>query len=172
MGIVIRRARLQDASSIARIHVETWLATYRGMVPEEVLDALSVAEREKLWRHTLATDEARLVFVAEDDHALTGFCSAHAPARGTDASERIAEIRAIYVSPRWWRSGVGRALIEVAVAELGAEGWRSVQLWVLAGNEGAKRFYERLGFKADGTEKLDTRLGATELRMGASLQAR
>lgn len=169
MDIVVRHARLEDATSIARIHVETSRAAYRGLVPDEVLDTLSVKRREELWRHTLATDAPRLVFVAQDDHALAGFCAALAPARGTEASERIAEIGAIYVSPRRWRTGVGRALIKAALAELRAEGWLSVQLWVLAGNEAAKQFYERLGFNADGTEKLDRRLGRTELRMEAAL---
>lgn len=167
----MRRARPQDAASIARIHVETWRAAYRGLVADEVLDALSVERREKFWRERLATAEGRLVFVAGGTDALAGFCAVEAPARETDPSAKVAEIGAIYVSPRSWRTGLGRALMEAAVAELRAEGWRSVQLWVLAENEAARRFYERLGFKLDGAEKLDRALDRMEVRMGAALTA-
>jgi ribosomal protein S18 acetylase RimI-like enzyme len=167
--IVVRHARLQDAPSIARIHVEAWRAAYRGLVPDEVLDGLSVKQREQLWRQMLAADKGRLVFVAGGGDEIAGFCGAVTPARGTDAGEGIAEIGAIYVSPCCWRTGLGRALMEAAVAELRAGGWRSLQLWVLAGNDRAKQFYERLGFEADGAEKLDRALDRTELRMSAPI---
>lgn len=39
--MILREARLDDASAIARVHVDTWLSTYRGIVPEEYLSKLS-----------------------------------------------------------------------------------------------------------------------------------
>ena len=36
----VRPARPEDARRIAEIHVETWRATYPGVVPQEVLDEL------------------------------------------------------------------------------------------------------------------------------------
>src|SRR5665213_1554517 len=34
---VVRQARLEDAQAIARIEIETWRATYAGMLPDRVL---------------------------------------------------------------------------------------------------------------------------------------
>jgi hypothetical protein len=42
----IRRASQSDARAIAEVHVASWRETYRGIVPDAFLDALSVAERE------------------------------------------------------------------------------------------------------------------------------
>jgi GNAT superfamily N-acetyltransferase len=52
----------------------------------------------------------------------------------------------MWVAPRARRGGTGRALID-AVATW-AEGWGAsrIVLWVFGANEGAHRFYERIGF--------------------------
>ncbi|HEY5521198.1 MAG TPA: GNAT family N-acetyltransferase [Candidatus Limnocylindrales bacterium] len=60
----------------------------------------------------------------------------------------------MWVAPAARQTGIGRQLID-AVAEW-ATGWgaRRIVLWVFAANEGAQRFYMRIGFSftADGTD--------------------
>ena len=53
----------------------------------------------------------------------------------------------MWVDPDARRTGAGRALID-AVEEW-SRGWgaRRVVLWVFGTNEGAQRFYERIGFR-------------------------
>lgn len=53
----------------------------------------------------------------------------------------------MWVAPNARRLGVGLALVD-AIGDWG-RGWgaKRVILWVLAGNEGAHRFYERIGFR-------------------------
>lgn len=36
-GVIIRPARPGDENRIARVHVESWRSTYKGIVPDEVL---------------------------------------------------------------------------------------------------------------------------------------
>lgn len=36
-GVIIRLARPGDENEIARVHVESWRSTYKGIVPDEVL---------------------------------------------------------------------------------------------------------------------------------------
>ena len=50
----------------------------------------------------------------------------------------------IGVRSRWRRQGVGRRLVAAMVDWMRAEG--IVTAWVLAGHEGAERFYEACGF--------------------------
>ncbi|GAA1010330.1 hypothetical protein GCM10009564_28070 [Streptomyces thermogriseus] len=49
--------------------------------------------------------------------------------------------------------GIGRALLTEAVRRCVASGPTRMFLWVLKENAGARRFYERAGFSADGTEQ-------------------
>src|SRR3954471_25026599 len=52
--------------------------------------------------------------------------------------------------PGGWASG--ERLMDVALADLRADGWRSVTLWALAENHPALDFYARFGFEPDGAE--------------------
>ncbi len=82
--------------------------------------------------------------MAEDSEGLIGFASI-GPARDNDMDDTL-ELWALYVRASYWGTGVGYALFEIAVGD------RAAYLWVLAGNERAIRFYERQGFRLDGTE--------------------
>ena len=49
----VRAATPADAAAIAGVHVRSWQAAYRGIVPDEVLDGLSLPDREQRWRSIL-----------------------------------------------------------------------------------------------------------------------
>ena len=52
--LTIRPAEIDDAPAIARVHVETWRWSYRGIVPEAYLDSTTVQNRAFVWAHLLA----------------------------------------------------------------------------------------------------------------------
>jgi GNAT superfamily N-acetyltransferase len=56
------------------------------------------------------------------------------------------ELWALYVRKAYYSTGVGYALFETVIGD------RAAYLWVLAGNRRAIDFYERQGFRLDGTE--------------------
>jgi ribosomal protein S18 acetylase RimI-like enzyme len=153
-GVVVREAGVEDAAAVAEIHVRAWQAAYRGLMPDEWLDGLTVERRTESWSEILARSDGRgSTLVGVDDQAgVVGFCSVSLPSRDEDAGPRTAEISAFYIDPSHWRSGVGRALLEEAVMRLREAEWDDVTLWVLAGNASALAFYERFGFAADGAE--------------------
>lgn len=164
MVVRVRRAVLEDAASIAAIHVRSWQVAYRGLMPDGLLDGLSVEQREESWQEALG-ESAYAMYVAVDDAAVLGFCAVATPSRDDDAQEGVAEIGAIYVEPSMWRTGAGRALMDVALADLRADGWRQVTLWVLAENQPARDFYSRFGLMPDGAEMTHAGSGATEVRL-------
>ena len=49
----IRPATAGDAAALARVHVDSWRTTYRGIVPDEALAHLSYERREQLWANQL-----------------------------------------------------------------------------------------------------------------------
>jgi GNAT superfamily N-acetyltransferase len=134
-----------------------------------VLDSTSVTQREKAWKQMLGSDGAPVVFVAELDGVVVGFCVLEAPSRDDDADEGIAELAAINVDPRHWQSGIGAMLLEAARSELLQADWKAWTLWVLEGNIRACRFYARHGFSPDGGRKTDPHLGRAEVRLRAGL---
>jgi L-amino acid N-acyltransferase YncA len=150
--VAIRLAGPEDARSIAEVHVRSWRHAYRGLLPDGYLDGLSVDERTQ--RRLASLAEARTdagVLVAErDDGAIVGFAS-FCPARDDDAADGTGEVPAIYLEPEVVGHGIGRQLFAAVTDELRRAGFRRATLWVLEANERARRFYERAGWRWDGT---------------------
>ncbi len=161
--VTIRRGTINDAARIAETHVRSWQSAYRGLIPQDYLDSLDPAQRLAWRQQILASVNWAVggVLVAEDESVLTGFAD-FGPTRDADGDPRlIGEIRAIYVAPAAWGLGHGRELMTAALAGLTAVGYAEATLWVLDGNERARRFYEAAGFGADGTAKEYEGLGFT-----------
>ena len=51
--INLRSATVADAEAIAAVRIESWLATYRGMIPDEYLDSMKLEESILHWRTIL-----------------------------------------------------------------------------------------------------------------------
>ncbi|MBQ9959901.1 MAG: GNAT family N-acetyltransferase [Oscillospiraceae bacterium] len=74
-----------------------------------------------------------------------------------------SEVKTLYVDPYFQNCGVGAALLQYAVRELGAD-----RLWALEKNAGALRFYARHGFYPNGKRKFED--GTTEYLIELVLQ--
>jgi ribosomal protein S18 acetylase RimI-like enzyme len=142
----VRRATISDAGSIASIDVLAWQEAYRGVVPDEYLDGLSIAQSESQWIKRLNAGESE-VFVAEDSHRVIGRVHLGAT-RDENAPLRTGEIYGVNVLPSRWSMGAGRALCRYAQQRLVELGFSRVTLWVLTGNDRAIRLYQHLGFSA------------------------
>ncbi len=68
----IRPATAMDADAIAKVHVTAWRESYSGLVPDLVLDALSVSSRAERWRRILSETPRQPNFVAEQENTLVG----------------------------------------------------------------------------------------------------
>jgi len=62
---MIRMANAQDAAGIAEVHVASWRAIYRGMVPDALVEAQTVTSRRTLWEGILRVMDWP-VFVVDD----------------------------------------------------------------------------------------------------------
>jgi ribosomal protein S18 acetylase RimI-like enzyme len=157
----IRAASAEDCRAIAEVHVEAWQHAYRGMLPEQYLSSLSVAERESMWRRMVDEQPAHLLLACTASQVL-GFV-AFGASRDEDAQKDQAEIWAIYVKAEYWSTGAGRLLWLEALQRIVTAGYKTISLWVLAGNERAIRFYGRAGFVADPQARKAFALGGVTL---------
>jgi ribosomal protein S18 acetylase RimI-like enzyme len=161
-GVNIRRARVADAWDVAKIHVASWQAAYRGIVPHDYLDGLSAAPREKFWRESVERGNPEL-WVAEVNSSVVGWVAFDA-SRDPDADGTIGEISAIYSLQAYWSTGVGRGLWQTARGRLIERGFTAVTLWVFADNARAIRFYRAAGFEPmPGSEQCHERGGKSLL---------
>ena len=158
----VRPARERDLRSVAEVHTEAWKVAYRGVVPDEVLDGLTVDGRLEGLRQYLGSSDDLILLVAESEDRIVGFALV-APSRDDDAVQGAGEIQSIYVAPDLWRQGVGQALLGASIRTLAGEAFRTATLWVLDTNVRARRFYEDCGWTLDGAVKVEDR-GSYSLR--------
>jgi GNAT superfamily N-acetyltransferase len=147
----LRVARPADAMAVARMHVRSWQAAYRGLLFDDYLDALQPEEWAQ--RYTFANPEATnpLTVLAVEGSEICGLATI-GPA-GDGDQRAVGELLALYVDPDRRGLGVGRALIQEARARLARQGFAEACLWVLSGNEWAERFYRLDGWSPDGLRR-------------------
>ena len=170
MGLFVRRAEPQDAPAVARVHVASWRQAYRGLLPQEYLDSLSIETRTTTWAKAFSQlrDQASTTLVGELDGQIVGFACV-GPSRDDDTDRATGELWGLYLDPAHWEVGYGNTLHTEALDVARASGAAVATLWVLTTNQRARHFYERHGWVADGTEKTvwrgDVRLDETRYRI-------
>lgn len=158
-GMAVRPATVEDALSVAEVHVRSWQEAYPGQVPAWFLDGLSVENRHHAWTEMIGSPIANAgVLVLEDQGKLVGFVG-FGPSRDSDASPETGEIGSIYLRASAWGRGGGRLLLDSALDILRGSGFNLATLWVLDTNIRARHFYEAGGWVTDGTEVVDDRRG-------------
>lgn len=143
-AITIRAATPADAPAIGRIHVESWRETYRGLLSDNLLESVSAVVRAAMWRGALEHERPISLFVAQQASGdLIGFVGGGSSRAASLPHD--AEVYAIYLLRAAQHLGCGRRLMAVLANALQARGFKSLCLWVLEDNAGARGFYERLG---------------------------
>jgi ribosomal protein S18 acetylase RimI-like enzyme len=158
-SLLVRPARVQDVGQMARVHVRCWQETYRGLMPDAVLDDPGfLAARERMWTAALTDERYRRnrAAVAERDGELVGVAMSGPPEDVTAAWAR--QLYVLYVRAADHGTGAGRALVDAVT-----DSAEPTALWVADPNPRAQAFYRKHDFVADGTVKFED--GVREIRM-------
>lgn len=148
----LRRATPGDAAAVAAVHVRSWQAAYRGLLPDDVLDGLDPAAFAARYTFGRGGPDDPVTVVAEMEGSVAGFATTGPDREGeTDRGE----LWALYADPAWWGHGVGRRLVGDARRRLRRSGRRRAVLWVLDGNARAERFYRADGWRPDGRRRTE-----------------
>src|SRR5262245_34177629 len=140
-----------DAVSIRPVRRDEWerVRDLRLRSLEDAPDAFgSTLEEERAYPGPRWIDwiqgwegATNILFVAEDGDAWVGMAVG-----SRTGDEPSAHLYAMWVEPVWRTRGVGSRLVEEVLAWARSWGSRWVILGVTETNDGAARFYERLGF--------------------------
>ncbi len=155
--MLIRRAQPEDAMAVAGVHVRSWKAAYRNILPDDYLDQLRPEDRAG--KYDFASRDplkpSTLVAVGDPENpAIQGFATTM-PVTDSDMPG-YGELCALYIDPRYWGNGLGVALLSAARRQMFEQGFRKAILWVLTGNVRAENFYRNDGWRADGIHRKAT----------------
>ncbi len=139
------------------VHYKSWHETYTGLVDMGYLEKLTLEKCTAIAHRWLDN-----IIVAKDGEKVVGFVAYGA--YRDDAFPAYGEVFAIYVLAEYHGRRIGYELMNAALEKLSA--YKKIAVWVLKGNDSAICFYERYGFRFDGTEA-EVMLGTPnkELRM-------
>ena len=106
---VVRQARFEDAQAIAKIEIETWRATYAGMLPDRVL--LNMSERRQIasWASFLRHRPEDVWVAQHPELGVVGFGNCGTQRDG--AVDYTGEVYTLYVLPDLQGKGLGRELL-------------------------------------------------------------
>jgi ribosomal protein S18 acetylase RimI-like enzyme len=161
---LIRPASIADVQAIARVDVETWRATYAGILPDSVLIDMSPRTRSTFWARFVTKHPGDTIVAVDARNQVLGFGSC-----GVQRDQRLpsgGEVFSIYVQPDQQGQGIGRQLLLSLFFRLVQNGFKGCVLWVLERNP-SRFFYERLGGRVVARQVLH--YGAEEV--GASAYA-
>lgn len=168
MDVLVREMTEDDIDAVAAVRVRGWQSAYVGLVPQAYLDAMSVREDAARRREFFSRGLGDVVNLVAEEPAAGGGTGPEVvgwaccgPYRDEDLPSGDAELYALYVKPERIGTGIGQALLAETLWRLTERGFPRVRLWVLQGNERAKRFYSRAGFAPDGGEESFELAGAS-----------
>jgi GNAT superfamily N-acetyltransferase len=137
----IRTATAADAPTLARIYVDSWNQGFQSLMPSREC----TSDLVRRWEIDLSAPFPKRWWAAELDGVVAGFAGIGPSRDPVDPS--LGELDTIAVDPAYWRHGVGRALMKVALQFLKSDGYREGVLWTLANYERGQRFYEAMGWE-------------------------
>ncbi len=137
----IRTVTESDLAELGKLYLASWRAGYKGLLPQKFLDELT-AER---WKGKFLDGGS---FAAVEDGKIVAHC--HARAADEPKMSSWGEIHTLYTHPDFWGCGYGSAVFERGEKWLREQGFNYAYLYVLEGNERAKRFYNAHGYLPNG----------------------
>jgi len=143
----IRIASFKDALSIAEVHVQGWKETYTGMIKQEILDELTVLDKEQLWKEISRSPDHKL-FVYTENGILKGFLDGY-----LNPENNMAQILAFYLLAEVQKQGIGRELFQKFYQCALNQGYAFIRLDVFNKNP-SRFFYEKMGAKLIGETEL------------------
>jgi GNAT superfamily N-acetyltransferase len=132
--VTVRPATIADANEVADIWYHGWRDGHLGHVPDE----LATVRTEDSF-HVRAPQRVGDTVVADVNDAVAGFVMVVGD-----------EVEQVYVAGRHRGTGVAAVLLAEAERQVRRNGHQRAWLAVAAGNERARRFYQRNGWADEG----------------------
>lgn len=157
--MIIRKATLNDAPGIAKVHVDSWRTTYKGIIQDDFLKSLSYEKRTELWKKNITKENNYVVVAESNEGQIVGFADAWK--RETNVVESSSDLTSIYLLEEYQGQGIGKKLFKELFVHFKQLGYRKIFVEVLEENK-TRYFYEYYGAKLVKTVQI--KIGETMLK--------
>ena len=143
MKHVIRKMTVNDCKDVTHVITVAWNETYKGIVPDEILDNMYLTEEERTNKSINRFDENNNhQFVLEVDNKIVGYMNVGS----SDETEydKCGEIHALYIINGYKGDGFGKEMVKAGMEELKKMGYNIMLIGCLVGNP-TNGFYEHIG---------------------------
>lgn len=139
----IRIALTEDSNIVGEVHSKAWKSAYRGIFPDDYIDADSAEKRVEEFLESIKDNRCTYFFLEEADQAA-GIVK-------TREEGNTLEIESIYILDDYRGKGLGRQFMDFIKT---CRPHATILLWVLEVNANARRFYEKNGFVLSGESRM------------------
>lgn len=146
-NIVVRKARYKEIPVLAKIQCAAWKAAFGDIITAATMENCTNVEKCAQRLKYIFTREIGHLYIAGIDNKACGMLY------WKPIDKLSAEIVALHTLKKVWSSGVGRELMDKALADMVEEGFLGAKLWVFKENIRARKFYEKCGFTLTGHER-------------------
>ena len=148
-GFEIVPAQIFDSYGIAKIQVEAWRVAYRGIVPDSILDSLSVEEKSEIWKEKIK-DAIVKHLVCKVSDEIVGYTNYGDPQFDKNSKDYTQEIWGLYVAPKHFRQGFGTILMNEAESKIAESEYKRIVLHCFQKNDSSMKFYRKNGYRLTG----------------------
>lgn len=144
----IRRATPADAATLAELGATTFIESFGYLYIAQDLQAFLEEHHSEAAYAKALENPSYALWLAEQNGRAIGYAQAaeQCTLPHADIQQGDGEIKRLYLRADAQNSGVGRALMDIAMAWLLQHGPRTLWVSVYSENVGAQRFYQRYGF--------------------------
>ena len=149
-NIEIAFATEDIAYQLAAVHIKSWQSAYKGIIPQDYLDSLSIEKKAKVYNFENDLNKSGCFFAAKLNDSVIGLmhlCNCR------ECDENAGEVSAIYILPEYCNMGYGSQLMKYATQFFKERKYSRIIVWVLAKNKNAINFYRKHGFEDNKIEK-------------------
>ncbi|MEJ0036930.1 MAG: GNAT family N-acetyltransferase [Gammaproteobacteria bacterium] len=150
--LVIRRASVADAATLALVTERTFTETFGHLYPsEDLAEYVSGNCSPESCRQLLEDPQLAAWFIGAEGAAPVGFATAASCKLPVENREPNAgEVRQLYVLASHQNQRLGARLLDTALGWLTEQNFSPLYIGVWSQNYGAQRFYGRYGFRKVG----------------------
>ncbi|MFW6030753.1 MAG: GNAT family N-acetyltransferase [Halanaerobiales bacterium] len=152
MSAYIRYANINDSDILGDIHSRSLIASFKGIIPDDFISEHFSYQRKIGLYKELLTGSPDTGIIYKDNQAV-GMITI-GDSRYTEREDSLIEIWRIYIIPSHWGKGIGSELMTWGINEIRKKDYKKAELWVLEDNNRVREFYQRFGFRHDGTTQI------------------
>lgn len=133
---------MADKKCIAKVHVDTWRTTYKGIIPDDFLANLSYEHFTAIWEENLKREDNFIIVVENEEGEIVGF--ADSCKKESNTVENAINLTSIYLLKPYQGRDLGKMLLKEVFTYYKNQGYNKVFVEVLEDNK-TRYFYEYYG---------------------------